>query len=146
MSTRTGPPEPLVAGYSGPLGRRVLRVRRRCRQTRERCRATVRRYIGSTRTFPFDPSDMRLAYGYRQVLLFVLVTTALAGFGMRLYATELFRTVISRDLLLVAGFNVGISAGGIVTGLACGRFWQWSRRASVRFGALVDATAETRRL
>lgn len=89
---------------------------------------------------------MRLAYGYRQMLLMVLLTTALAGFGMRLYATELFRAVVSRNLLLVAGFNAGISAGGLAVGLACQRYWRWSRRASVRFTALVETMAESRRL
>ncbi|WP_276260205.1 hypothetical protein [Haloglomus litoreum] len=146
MSTRRRPPEPLVGGYSGPLGRRLLRVRRRCRRARESCRAAVRHRIGSTRTFPFDPSDMRLAYGYRQVLLTVLVLSALGWLGMRLFATELFRALVSRDLLLVCGFNAGISASGLVVGLACRRYWRWSRRASVRFTALVDALAETRRL
>jgi hypothetical protein len=146
MSTRRGPPEPLVPGYSGPLGRRLLRVRRGCRHARDSCRAVLRRRIGSTRTFPLDPSDMRLAYGYQQVLLTVLVVAALSGLGMRLFATELFRALVSRDLLLVVGFNASISAGGVVTGLAARRYWRWSRRASVRFTALVRATSETRRL
>lgn len=146
MSTRRAPPEPLVAGYSGPIGRRLLRVRRGCRQARESCRAALRRRIGSTRTFPLDPSDMRLAYGHREVLLTVLLAAVLAGLGMRLFATELFRALVSRDLLLVVGFNAGISAGGVVSALACRRYWRWSRRASVRFTALVQEASESRKL
>ncbi|MFB6206998.1 MAG: hypothetical protein ABEJ05_10790 [Haloglomus sp.] len=146
MSTGTDPPEPLVGGYSGTLGQRLLRARRRIRSVRETCRAVVRRKVGSVRTCPLDPSDMRLAYGYRQLILAVLVVGALAGLGLRLFATGVFQTLVSRNLLLVVGFNASISAAGVVTALACRRYWRWSRRAAVRFTALVEEMSESRRL
>lgn len=139
-------PEPLTVGYTGPVGRRLLRVRRRCRCTRDRCRALVRRRVASSRTFPFDPLDMRLAYGYRRVLLIAVVLIVVTRLGMRLFATELFRAQVSQDILLVAGFNLGFSAtilGGV---LLAWRHWRWSRRASVRFAALVDAANRSPRL
>jgi hypothetical protein len=139
-------PEPLAAGYTGPVGRRLLRTRRRCRHARDRCRALVRRRVGSTRTFPFDPLDMRLAYGYRRVLLVAVLLIVLTRLGMRLFATELFRTRVSQDVLLVAGFNLGLSATILGVVVLAWRYWRWSRRASVRFAALVDAANRSRRL
>jgi hypothetical protein len=89
---------------------------------------------------------MRLAYGHREVLLLTLVALALAGLGTRLFATELFRALVSRNLLLVAGFNAGLSAGFLSAALVARRCWRWSRRAAVRFTALVEDREPSRRL
>lgn len=100
MSTERRPPEPLGAGYCRPVSRRL-------RAGWRRLRWLLRAY---RRTFPLAPDDMRLAYGDRQALLLGVVLLGLAGLGARLFATELFRSQVSRDLLLVVGFNVGLTA------------------------------------
>ena len=145
MPPRSEPPEPLAAGYSGRLGRRLLRVRRFRRRLRGRCRRLFRRRVGSTRTFPFDPTDMRLAYGYRRLLLLAVACLLLARLATRAFAMELFRGHVTWTVTTVLAFNAGFSLVGLCWLLAARRYWRWSRRAAVRFGALVDAIAESRR-
>jgi len=145
MATRSEPPEPLAAGYSGRLGRRLLRARRARRRLRGRCRRLFRRRVGSTRTFPFDPADMRLAYGYRRLLLPTIACLLLARLGTRAFAMELFRVHVTWTATTMLAFNAGFSLACLCALIAARRYWRWSRRAAVRFGALIDAIAESRR-
>jgi hypothetical protein len=146
MPPRSEPPEPLAAGYSGWLGRRLLWVRRLGRRLRGRCRRLFRRRVGSTRTFPPDPTDMRLAYGYRRLLLGTVACLLLARLATRVFAMELFRDHIAWTATTVLAFNVGVSLAGLCGFLAARCCWRWSRRAAVRFGAPIDAVTESRRL
>jgi hypothetical protein len=141
MSTRTRPPEQLTPGYHGTVGRWALRVRRAVR----RVRCVVRNRVGTRRTFPLAPEDMRLAYGYRRALLLALAAVGLAGLGGRLFATELFRSLVSRNLLLVTVFNGLISVLGLGTAVAYQRLRRWTCRAATRFAAFVDAAGAPRR-
>jgi hypothetical protein len=88
---------------------------------------------------------MRLAYGHRRALLLAVAALCLAGLGGRLFATELFRSAVSRNLLLVTAFNGVVSVAGLGTALVYRRLRRFTHHAATRFAAFVEAAGVPRR-
>lgn len=89
---------------------------------------------------------MRLAYAYRRPLLLAVACLLLARLATRVFAMELFRDHITWTATTMLAFNAGFGLVGLCGFLAARCYWRWSRRAAVRFGALIDAVAGSRRL